>query len=61
PELSGGAAASGAVAARAEDSPDCGSRRPRVLAGVLWKSDAGRWYVLAAGSRQFTSVSATGG
>lgn len=61
PELSGGAGAPGAVAARAEDSPDCGIRRPRVLAGVLWKSDGGRWYVLAAGSRQFASVTATGG
>ncbi|MFF5896306.1 hypothetical protein ACFY8O_10340 [Streptomyces argenteolus] len=61
PEVSGGAGAPGAVAARAEDSPDCGTRRPRVLAGVLWRSDGGRWYVLAAGSRQFTSVTATGG
>lgn len=55
PELSGGAGAPGAVAARAEGSPDCGIHRPRVLAGVLWKSDGGRWYVLAAGSRQFAS------
>ncbi|MEU8709038.1 hypothetical protein [Streptomyces sp. NPDC048565] len=61
PELSGGAGAPAAVAARAEDSPDCGVRRPRVLAGVLWKSDGGRWYVLAAGSRQFVSLTATGG
>ncbi|WP_405391260.1 hypothetical protein OG596_27430 [Streptomyces sp. NBC_01102] len=61
PGLSGGAGAPGAVAARAEGSPDCGIRRPRVLAGVLWKSDGGRWYVLAAGSRQFASLSATGG
>ncbi|MET8175605.1 hypothetical protein [Streptomyces clavifer] len=61
PELSGGAGAPGAVAARAEGSPDCGIHRPRVLAGVLWKSDGGRWYVLAAGSRQFASLSATGG
>ncbi|MEU0128706.1 hypothetical protein [Streptomyces sp. NPDC006289] len=61
PELSGGADAPGAVAARAEDSPDCGKRRPRVLAGVLWKSDGGRWYVLAAGSRQFASLTASGG
>ncbi|MFJ8884362.1 hypothetical protein ACIRJR_13260 [Streptomyces sp. NPDC102402] len=61
PERSGGTGAPGAVAARAEDSPDCGIRRPRVLAGVLWKSDGGRWYVLAAGSRQFTSLTATGG
>ncbi|MFE5245257.1 MULTISPECIES: hypothetical protein [unclassified Streptomyces] len=61
PEVSGGDGAPGAVAARAEDSPDCGIRRPRVLAGVLWKSDGGRWYVLAAGSRQFASLTATGG
>ncbi|MER5550769.1 hypothetical protein ABT001_03625 [Streptomyces sp. NPDC002793] len=51
----------GTVAARAEDSPACGARTPRVLAGVLWKSPDGRWYVLAAGSRQFASVRATGG
>ncbi|MEU5717817.1 hypothetical protein AB0G71_18875 [Streptomyces sp. NPDC020403] len=61
PEVSGGVRAPAAVAARAEDSPDCGRRRPRVLAGVLWRSDGGRWYVLAAGSRQFASLSATGG
>nr|WP_267245552.1 hypothetical protein [Streptomyces sp. PR69] len=51
----------GAVAARAENSPACGEREPRVLAGVLWKSRAGQWYVLAAGSEQFASVSASGG
>ena len=32
-----------------------------MLAGVLWKSDGGRWYVLAAGSRQFASLTASGG
>ncbi|MFB6500409.1 MULTISPECIES: hypothetical protein [unclassified Streptomyces] len=51
----------GAVAARAEDSPACGARDPRVLAGVLWKSQAGHWYVLAAGSGQFTSLATSGG
>ncbi|MGW1845785.1 hypothetical protein [Streptomyces sp. NPDC001966] len=51
----------GAVAARAEDSPACGMRAPRVLAGVLWKSRGGRWYVLAAGSEQFASLTASGG
>ncbi|MFE3151456.1 hypothetical protein ACFXJ6_33200 [Streptomyces sp. NPDC059218] len=51
----------GAVAARAEDSPACGARDPRVLAGVLWKSPGGRWYVLAAGSSQFASLTASGG
>ncbi|MFD8689204.1 hypothetical protein [Streptomyces sp. NPDC059651] len=51
----------GVVAARAEDSPECGTRSPRVLAGVLWKSRGGRWYVLAAGSAQFTSLTTSGG
>ncbi|WP_406449417.1 hypothetical protein OG782_09975 [Streptomyces sp. NBC_00876] len=51
----------GAVAARAEDSPACGTRTPRVLAGVLWKSHGGRWYVLAAGSEQFASLTTSGG
>ncbi|MEV0787562.1 hypothetical protein AB0I52_32340 [Streptomyces sp. NPDC050423] len=51
----------GAVAARSEDSPACGPRMPQVLAGVLWKSHGGRWYVLAAGSEQFTSLTTSGG
>ncbi|WP_405980963.1 hypothetical protein [Streptomyces sp. NBC_00158] len=49
-----------AQAAKAEGSPACGPREPRVLAGVLWKSRAGQWYVLAAGSAQFASLSASG-
>ncbi|MEU3182951.1 hypothetical protein ABZ707_01865 [Streptomyces sp. NPDC006923] len=51
----------GAIAARAEDSPACGVREPRVLAGVLWKSRGGHWYVLAAGSGQFRSLAMEGG
>ncbi|WP_330238512.1 hypothetical protein [Streptomyces sp. NBC_00525] len=51
----------GTVAARAEDSPACGVRAPRVLAGVLWQSPGGRWYVLAAGSEEFASLSTSGG
>ncbi|QEU80875.1 hypothetical protein OG479_11215 [Streptomyces subrutilus] len=54
-------ASAAAQAARAEGTPACGSREPRVLAGVLWKSRAGQWYVVAAGSAQFASVSASGG
>ncbi|MFD3440909.1 hypothetical protein ACFWU3_25750 [Streptomyces sp. NPDC058685] len=53
--------APGAIAARAEDSPACGVRDPKVLAGVLWKSRAGSWYVLAAGSGQFASLATSGG
>ncbi|MFE2927742.1 hypothetical protein [Streptomyces goshikiensis] len=50
-----------AQAAKAEGSPACGPREPRVLAGVLWKSRAGQWYVLAAGSAQFASLAVSGG
>jgi hypothetical protein len=51
----------GAVVAQAENSPACGSRDPHVLAGVLWKSGAGTWYLLAAGGKGTASVAATGG
>ncbi|WP_164715890.1 hypothetical protein [Streptomyces sp. WAC 06738] len=51
----------GAVAARARDTTACGVRAPHALAGVLWKARSGRWYVLAAGSRDVTSVTASGG
>ncbi|MFD9480811.1 hypothetical protein [Streptomyces nojiriensis] len=54
-------AAMAAQAARSEGSAACGPREPRVLAGVLWKSRAGQWYVLAAGSAQFASLSVSGG
>ncbi|MGW0704023.1 hypothetical protein ACWD0A_32975 [Streptomyces sp. NPDC002867] len=53
--------APGTVVARAEDAPSCGVREPRALAGVLWKSQAGQWYVLAAGSGQFASLTVSGG
>lgn len=51
----------GAVAARASNTAACGAREPHVLAGVLWKSRGGGWYVLAAGGGEFRSVRATGG
>ncbi|MYW64644.1 hypothetical protein GTY65_11275 [Streptomyces sp. SID8379] len=54
-----GAAAS-VVAAKSETSPACGSRDPVVLAGVRWKSRAGTWYLVAAGSKQVNSVTAAG-
>ncbi|MFB7178299.1 hypothetical protein ACFCYI_11385 [Streptomyces sp. NPDC056257] len=53
--------ATAAQAAKSEGSAACGPREPRVLAGVLWKSRAGQWYVLAAGSAQFASLSVSGG
>ncbi|MGV9273999.1 hypothetical protein [Streptomyces griseosporeus] len=51
----------GAVVAKAEGGPACGPRDPHVLAGVLWKSEGGHWYLLAAGSRDTASIRATGG
>ncbi len=53
--------AQGAVAAKAQDVPACGERDPHVLAGVLWKSEGGHWYLLAAGDRDTRSIEATGG
>ncbi|WP_419994337.1 hypothetical protein [Streptomyces boninensis] len=50
-----------AVAAKGRDTIACGAREPRALAGVLWKSRSGKWYVLAAGSRDVASVTASGG
>ncbi|MFJ5305797.1 hypothetical protein [Streptomyces sp. NPDC088350] len=51
----------GAVVAKAQDVAACGARDPQVLAGVLWKSAAGNWFLLAAGSEGTQSIRATGG
>ncbi|MEV5984010.1 hypothetical protein AB0L85_03230 [Streptomyces sp. NPDC052051] len=51
----------GAVTAQAEDVPACGAKDPQVLAGVLWKSAVGNWYLLAAGSADTASIRASGG
>ncbi|MGW2615310.1 hypothetical protein [Streptomyces sp. NPDC001500] len=51
----------GAAVAKAGDVPACGPRDPHVLAGVLWKSKGGHWYLLAAGDRETASVRSTGG
>jgi hypothetical protein len=51
----------GAVAAKGENATACGAKDPHVLAGVLWKSAAGHWYLLAAGSPGTQSIAATGG
>ncbi|WP_438947835.1 hypothetical protein [Streptomyces mexicanus] len=53
--------ATGAVAAKGEDVPACGARAPHVLAGVLWKSQQGSWYLLAAGDEDTASLTTTGG
>jgi hypothetical protein len=51
----------GTIAAKAEDTAACGPKDPKVLAGVLWKSKAGKSYLLAAGNGAFASLSVSGG
>ncbi|MGI5468389.1 hypothetical protein [Streptomyces sp. CA-132043] len=51
----------GAVAARTEGGRACGPRSPHALAGVLWKSAAGHWWLVAAGSAEVRGVTAGGG
>jgi hypothetical protein len=45
---------------RAVDTPACGPHEPYALSGGLWKSRAGNWYVLAAGSRKVTAITVSG-
>jgi hypothetical protein len=51
----------GAVAAQAENVTACGAKDPHVLAGVLWKSQDGDWFLLAAGGRDTEAIRTTGG
>lgn len=51
----------GVVTATAEDSPSCGHRFPSVLTGVLWRSPAESWYLVAAGSEDVSAITASGG
>ncbi|MCX4909287.1 hypothetical protein [Streptomyces sp. NBC_00878] len=51
----------GAVVAKAQNVAACGAKDSYVLAGVLWKSGTGGWYLLAAGSGDTASIRATGG
>jgi hypothetical protein len=51
----------GAVVAKGTDGRSCGPRDPHVLAGVLWKSAAGHWYLLAAGDKDTAAIRAGGG
>jgi hypothetical protein len=48
------------ITARAADSTACGPREPHAVNGVLWRSQAGNWYVLAAGSSKVTGIRARG-
>ncbi|MFD8989086.1 hypothetical protein ACFVZ4_13635 [Streptomyces goshikiensis] len=46
--------------ARAPDTAACGRFGQHLLAGTRWRSPAGRWYLLAAGSREVTGITASG-
>ncbi|MEV6682073.1 hypothetical protein AB0N09_35185 [Streptomyces erythrochromogenes] len=46
--------------ARARSTAACGRFGQHLLAGFRWRSPAGRWYLLAAGSRQIGAITATG-
>ncbi len=45
---------------RARSTAACGRFGQHLLAGFRWRSPAGRWYLLAAGSRHVTGITATG-
>ncbi|MFE9560720.1 hypothetical protein ACFYM0_06380 [Streptomyces sp. NPDC006487] len=46
--------------ARSSDTAACGRFGQHLLAGTRWKSPAGRWYLLAAGSREVVGITAAG-
>ncbi|WP_256090225.1 hypothetical protein [Actinacidiphila rubida] len=44
-----------------QDGSACSRFWPHVMAGVMWRSPAGHWYLLAAASRDATGLTATRG
>ncbi|AWZ07665.1 MULTISPECIES: hypothetical protein [unclassified Streptomyces] len=46
--------------ARSRGTAACGRFGQHLLAGTRWRSPAGRWYVLAAGSREVAAITADG-
>lgn len=62
PGVTTGAAGQGtAVGQSSGDTGACSGFVPHVLAGALWRSTAGHWYMVAAGSADVTRISATDG
>ncbi|MDX6346167.1 MAG: hypothetical protein QOF84_957 [Streptomyces sp.] len=49
------------VGQSSSDTGACSGYVPQVLAGVLWKSTAGHWYLLAAGSPDVARIKAADG
>ncbi|MEU9607049.1 hypothetical protein [Streptomyces sp. NPDC048057] len=52
--------AAGSVVARAEDTAACSRFGQHVLAGAHWRSPSGKWFLLAAGSRAVSRITAAG-
>lgn len=46
--------------ARSRETAACGRFGQHLLAGTRWRSPAGRWYLLAAGSREVAGITAAG-
>jgi hypothetical protein len=51
----------GTLAGQQADGNACSRYDQHVMAGVMWKSPADQWYLLAAGSRDTASIKATNG
>lgn len=51
----------GTVVAEDRDTASCGRFGRHVLAGTHWRAPSGTWFLLAAGSRDITRITATGG
>jgi len=57
----GKAADPGALTGQQPDGLACSRFDPHVMAGVMWKSPASHWYLVAAASRGTASLTASGG
>ncbi|MFI0899404.1 hypothetical protein [Streptomyces sp. NPDC020983] len=55
------AGAPGTLAGQQSDGSACSRFGQHVMAGVMWQSPAGKWYLLAAGSSDVTSITASAG
>ncbi|MFI6346049.1 hypothetical protein [Streptomyces sp. NPDC050560] len=53
--------APGTLVAKAKDTALCSRFGQHILADTHWKSPDGKWYVLAAGSRQVAHITVSGG
>lgn len=51
----------GTVVAEDRDTASCSRFGQHVLAGTHWRAPSGTWFLLAAGSRDVTRITATGG